>query len=128
MIPVFIGGMLTILGLSLAGLAIVTSTMGEGFVSIIIKRDKLNTLLSIIFNFYFSGFVIGLTIVSLTISLICIKLPLESNLSLFIILTLINSYLVFFSVIYAVMLLGTCIRLFITKYVIELHDKYKKGT
>lgn len=46
-IPVFIGGLLTILGLSLSGLAIVTATLGDKFLTTIIKAKKLDSLFSI---------------------------------------------------------------------------------
>lgn len=125
LISVFIGGLCTVLGLSLAGLAIVTSTMTENFISIIVRRSKLYSLLGIIFNFYFSGFIIGVTIFLLTLSLIILKIPSDFNIVLFVILVFVNSFFVFFSLIYATMLLGTCIRLFITKYAIEINENAK---
>jgi len=122
-IPVFIGGMFTILGLSLAGLAIVTATLGEKFLSIIIQQKKLYKIISIIFNFYFSGFIIGITIFLLTFALLVLKIPLPFSLVLFIIFFFVNVYIALFSIIYSIMLLGTCIRLFLVRYAIELKSK-----
>lgn len=119
LIPSFIGGMLTILALSLTGLAIVTSTLGEKFITIITKHGKLYSVLGILFNFYFAGFVIGITIVSLTFTYITMSISKPFNDLLYIILAFVNSYLVFFSVIYSIMLLGTCIRMFLVKYAVE---------
>jgi len=117
-IPVFIGGLLTILGLSLSGLAIVTATLGDKFLTTIIKAKKLDSLFSIIFNFYFAGFIIGLTVVILTISYVLLSFKTDFSLPTYFIFSFISIYLVFFSVIYSIMLLGTCIRLFLTKYTV----------
>lgn len=119
LIPSFIGGMLTILALSLTGLAIVTSTLGEKFITIITRSGKLYSVLGILFNFYFAGFVIGITIVSLTFTYIIMGISKPYNDLLYSILVFMNSYLVFFSVIYSIMLLGTCIRMFLVKYAVE---------
>ena len=116
MVPIFIGGMLTILGLSLAGLAIVSGTLGEGFLTTLIRKGKLYSLLNILFSFYFAGFIIGITLFSLTSSYIVLSFKLQFHWIAYITLVLINVYLVFFSIIYSVMLLGTCIRLFLLKY------------
>ena len=124
-LPVLIGGMFTILGLSLAGLAIVTSTLGESFISTLIKENKLYSLISIIFNFYFSGFLIGTTIIVLVFALITLKVPLNFSFFFFLLLFFLSTFLFIFSTIYAIMLLGTCIRLFLVKYAIELSSKKK---
>lgn len=118
-IPIFIGGMITILGLSLAGLAIVSSTLGDKFLTTLIIKGKLYSILSILFSFYFAGFIIGMSIVFLTFSYIILSFKVPFNLNLYIGLTFVNSYLVFFSIIYSVMLLGTCIRLVLIKYTVE---------
>lgn len=123
-IPVLLGGMFTILGLSLAGLAIVTGTLKERFITILIKEKKLYTLISILFNFYFSGFLIGITIILLVVSLFSVFVPIEFNFIYFVMMFFLTTFFVFFSTIFSITLLGTCIRLFLTRYAIEL----KKGS
>lgn len=118
LIPVFIGGLLTILALSLSGLAIVTATLGDDFLTIMIKNKKLLSVLEIIFSFYFAGFIIGLSIVILSISYIVLSFKTEFSWIAYGILSFLSIYFLFFSIIYSIMLLGTCLRLFFAKYVI----------
>ncbi|MFC4411450.1 hypothetical protein ACFOZY_13565 [Chungangia koreensis] len=119
LIPVFIGGMFTILGLSLAGLAIVTATIGEKFITKLVKEKKLYSLIDIIFSFYFAGAIISLTIIILLLTYFIIMTVSYFNIVWFSVVSFINIYFTFFSLIYSVMLLGTCIRLLLVKYAIE---------
>lgn len=126
LILVFISGLLTVLALSLTGLAIVTSTISDEVIDKIIEKNRLLNIISIFFNFYFAGFLIGSTIFLLTISYILINLPYTFSHTLFVVFVFFNSYLIFLSIIYSVMLLGTSIRVFLIKYAINNQIKFKK--
>lgn len=118
LILMFISGLMTVLALSLTGLAIVTSSISDGVIDKIIEEKRLGNIVSIFFNFYFAGFLIGLSVFLLTISFIIISLPYSFSHPSFLILVFLNGYLIFLSIIYSVMLLGTSIRVFLIKYVI----------
>lgn len=119
LIPVFIGGMFTLLGLALAGLAIVTATIGEKFITVLVNEKKLYSIIEIVFSFYFAGAIIALNIVLLTIVQFMIHTMDFFNTVAFLIIAYAVIYLVIFSVVYSVMLLGTCIRILLVKYAIE---------
>jgi hypothetical protein len=119
------GGFFSLLGLSLAGLALITGTIQDEFVKKIESKNSFHVLISIIFNFYFAGGLIALTIIILLITYFISLFPLKLNVILLIALLLLNFYFVIFSLIYTVMLLGTCIRMFMTRYYI-LNKNSKK--
>lgn len=119
LITAFISGMLTILALSLTGLAIIVSSFSEKFLTIVIRESKLNSFVSILFNFYFAGFVIGVSVLLLTISYIVLSISMPFSLGLYSFLIFTTTYSVFFSIIFSIMLLGTCIRMFLVKYAVE---------
>lgn len=111
-----IGGLFALLGFTISGLAIVTGTISDTTVKRINEKKRIPALLSVMFNFYFCGAIVGFTIILHIFSILYLNLDIVINFNLFKIFTFINIYFLIFSLIYSVMLLGTCIRLFILKH------------
>lgn len=116
MLPVIVGGLFALLGFTIGGLAIVTGTIEKNVIDVMREKDKVDHFISVIFNFYFSGFILGVTIIFCIFTLIIIKIPSEFSYVFFILSSFLLIYMVIFAIIYSVMLLGTCIRIFLLKY------------
>ena len=110
------GGFFSLLGLIVGGLALITASIGNDVIGKINEKKKIEDLISVIFNFYFSGVLTGFTLIFSIITYLVTFIPLEFRLCLFIPWSFFLSYMVMFSIVYAVMLLGTCIRIFLMRY------------
>lgn len=110
------GGFFSLLGLIIGGLALITASIGNDLIDEIKKVNKVEEIMSVIFNFYFSGVITGLTLIGSVIAYIVTFLPMEFKPILFFVWCFIHAYMITFSVIYSVMLLGTCIRIFLLRY------------
>ncbi|GAB6254512.1 hypothetical protein [Peribacillus sp. N1] len=121
--PIIIGGLFGILGFIIGGLAIITGTISVELLTKIIDKNQLKELMSIIFNFYFSGAVTGLTVILAILTSVVTSLQIPFEWYLFIPWSIVLSYFVVFSIIYSIMLLGTCIRILLLKYFILKNDK-----
>ncbi|MGH4051263.1 MAG: hypothetical protein ACREVX_07905 [Clostridium sp.] len=108
--------LVTLLGFSIGGLAIISGTLGSKLVQKIEKEDKMINLIGILFSFYFIGFIIGITIIIFLLLYICSYFPYAINIKGLFALVLIATYLFSFSIFYSVSLLGTCIRMFKINY------------
>lgn len=111
----FIGGFLSVLGFTIGGLALITGTISENVLRNIEKDDKEESLVNVIFIFYFSGFLNGLNVLILSSVYLVSLFNLPVSPWLFITITAPVIYLLFFSLIYSIMLLGTCIRIFLLR-------------
>lgn len=111
-----LGGFFSLLGFTISGLALLTGTIGTDVITKIREDNKIDHLISVIFNFYFCGVIIGTTAIFSLVTYMITFIPISFNVYIFYFLGLVYSYLVIFSIIYSVMLLGTCIRLFLLKY------------
>jgi hypothetical protein len=111
-----LGGFFSLLGFTIGGLALLTGTIGAEVITKLREEKKIDHLMSVIFNFYFCGVVTGLTAILSLITYIITFIPMKINIILFYIWGLLYCYLIIFSIIYSVMLLGTCIRLFLLRY------------
>ncbi|MCA1215907.1 hypothetical protein HUN88_04080 [Bacillus amyloliquefaciens] len=116
LLPVILGGFFSLLGLTIGGLAIITGTIEEEIISKIREKRKFQSLISIIYNFYFCGALIGFSMVLSILAYIITYMELDFNMFFFLIGSLLFNYFLFFSIIYSVMLLGTCIRIFLLRY------------
>ncbi|MBF7081867.1 hypothetical protein IT084_02615 [Desulfallas sp. Bu1-1] len=112
-------GLLGVLGFLVGGLAIISGTISNKILKNINTEDKFDHLINIVFVFYFNGALVGFTLV-LFLSL---YLSLYTNWSIselkVFIISLIINYFFWFTIIYAVMLLGTCLRLLVLTYKFE---------
>jgi len=116
LLPVILGGFFSLLGLTIGGLAIITGTIEEDIISRIREERKFESLISIIYNFYFCGALIGFSIVLSILVYLITFMELNFDVFLFWGGSLFFNYFILFSVIYSVMLLGTCIRIFLLRY------------
>ena len=103
--------LLGVLGFLIGGLAIISGTISNKILKKINSEEKFNHLMEIVFTFYFDGSLIGVTLLNFITLYFCSYTDwLISAKSVFFI-TLFSGYLFWFSVIYSIMLLGTCLRL-----------------
>ena len=116
----FSSGMLGLLGVYITGLALMITVLSEDSLKILEKNDKIESLVGILYCFYFAGAIILLTIVDF---ILCYFLIL-TNISVYSIVIyffiLISNFLFFYSLSYTVALLGTCINIFIANKEIKL--------
>lgn len=116
LLPTIIGGYFSLLGFSIGALAILTGTLGNKIISNVNDDGKIKHLMNVIFTFYFSGSLMGFSLVLLIFSYLATFTEILINVGVFVSWVLIVSYIVYFSIIYAIMLFGTCIRLFLLGY------------
>ncbi len=109
-------GLLGLLGFIVTGLSILSATTSNKMIEAVNEEGKIKHLVNIMFSYYFTGGLIGITIVSLVVSYISTYLTFEMNKLTLFIWTVIVSYLCFFSIISCVMLLGTSMRFFLLNY------------
>ncbi|MGG1791702.1 hypothetical protein ABDI27_17735 [Bacillus mycoides] len=111
-----LGGFFSLLGFTISGLALLTGTIGAKVITKIREEKKIEHLISVIFNFYFCGVIIGATTILSLLTYLVTFVQMPLNRTLFYVWAFLYSYLIVFSIIYSVMLLGTCIRLFLLQY------------
>ncbi|MDQ0202492.1 hypothetical protein [Pectinatus haikarae] len=105
-------GLIGLLGFLVAGLAMMASIITKEAILKIDEKKKSKSLVGILFSFYFEGFIVGLNIVLMILSYILVSFPQKINFYIFMILAFLISYIFWFSIIYAITLLGTCINFF----------------
>ena len=110
-------GYMSLLGFVIAGLALTSGTTSMKSVDNIKKENKFKKLVSIFFSFAFLGFIIVLSLIVLLFIHLCsyIVSMYVTNLNLMVI-SLLSTYLFWFSILYSIGLLGTCINIFILNY------------
>lgn len=116
MLLYLITGLIAMLGFVVAGLAIMLSTTSNVVLTKVIDEEKMEYLISVFASFVYIG-VVMVTLIICCIAfyfILGIDYPFIS--SLYIILAIVLSYLVFFTLFYVVSLLGTCINIFIFNY------------
>ncbi|MFG0234831.1 hypothetical protein [Brevibacillus porteri] len=116
LLPTIIGGYFSLLGFLVGALAIITGTLGNKVMSNIVDDGKIKHMMSIIFNFYFSGSLMGVALTLLILSYLSTFTAIPLNAGVFIVWSILVCFVVYFSIIYSIMLLGTCIRLFLLGY------------
>lgn len=116
----FSSGMLGLLGVYITGLALMITVISEDSLKILEKNDKIESLVGILYCFYFAGAIILLTIVDFIMCyfLILTNIPVPSIVIYFLIS--ISNFLFFYSLSYTVALLGTCINIFIANKNIKI--------
>lgn len=125
LLGVLIGSIFGMLGFVIGGLALIVGSIGKKMIDKINNDEKFNSLLGIIFRFYFVGSILALTALTQIFTYIILMFPSEFEKKLTCFLIFINSYLFIFSLISSVMLMGSCIRLMILQYYYEEEDKDK---
>lgn len=116
------------LGFIISGLAIFTGTITNKLVKNINSDRKIDSLIGILFSFYFIGMIIALSVVWYLIVYIFLASDFIFEISKLIAIGLLCTYLYMYAVFYSVSLLGTCIRLFFVsyKYSIDLQEEKER--
>lgn len=108
--------LLGMLGFIISGLAIISGTVSNKIAHEINKEGKFQSLLSILFSFYYIGTIIAILILMYFFSYLVISLKLDFQIYVYLFLSFVLSYSLAFAVFYSVSLLGTCINMFVINY------------
>ncbi|HAP4420333.1 TPA: hypothetical protein IUW16_000764 [Enterococcus faecalis] len=115
-VGVLIGSVVGLLGFVIGGLALIVSSIGIELIETVDNANKFDSLMSIIFRFYFVGSVLGLTVIIQIITFLILLTSYDFNFWLTLVLVFFNSFFFIFSLIASIMLMGSCIRLMILQY------------
>lgn len=116
-LTLYIGaGLISMLGFIISGLAIASGTISNKMTHEINKKGKFDSLVSILFSFYYIGKVIGIFVALYFISYLFISIDIDLVIWIYYLLGVVLSYGFFFIIFYSVSLLQTCINLFILSY------------
>lgn len=104
------------LGFIISGLAIFTGTITTRLAENINSDKKINSLISILFSFYFIGMIMGCSFVLYLIVYTFFTTNYGFHVWILVSTSVICSYLYLFCIFYSISLLGTCLRLFLISY------------
>lgn len=110
------GGLFGLLAFVISGLSILSATLSTKVINSINSEGKINYLINIMFSFYYTGGLIGLTLISSLFTYGVTYIPFEMSLTLLGIWSMVLCYISFFTLITSVMLLGTSLRFFLLNY------------
>lgn len=113
LLSAIIGGLLGLLGFLITGLSILASLITSKAAEKIDGDNIAEELLYLLFSFYFSGSLTAIGIFLSIVDYLVLKMQLPFHYLLYIGLSIVTTYFVVFSILYAVGLLGTCINVFI---------------
>ena len=124
---ILISGLIGLLGFLVTGLAMMASIITKKSVENIDSLGKTKSLAGILFSFYFEGAVVGFNIIVMLIAYVVLAFPIEIVDIVLMVLTAIIAYTFFFTILYAVTLLGSCINFFFVNvcYDHEIDEKTK---
>jgi MFS family permease len=109
-------GLISVLGFTVGALAIMSGTISNRLVNKVVEEEKIKYLMGVIYSFYFSGVVIGCTIISFLFMYLISYSNLQVTAIAMIGVSMFLSYFFWFSIIYSIALLGTCVRIFLLNY------------
>ncbi|PEI51130.1 hypothetical protein [Priestia aryabhattai] len=116
-------GLLGMLGFIISGLAIISGTIGNKVTHQIIQQNKFQSLLSILFSFFYIGRFVGITIILFVASYFIVGISLQFNIYLYGIMSFLLSYCLFFSIFFSVSLLGTCLNIFVLNFLYSQEEQ-----
>lgn len=124
---ILISGLIGLLGFLVTGLAMMASIITKKSVENIDSLGKTKSLAGILFSFYFEGAMVGFNIIVMLATYIVLTFPIEIMDDVLILSTAIIAYSFFFTILYAVTLLGSCINFFFVNvcYDYELEEESK---
>lgn len=105
-------GLIGLLGFLVAGLAMMASIITREAIKKIDQVKKAKSLAGILFSFYFEGFIVGVNVLLMIFSYVLLTFSAAIDMIYLIPLSGFISYCFWFSIIYAISLLGTCINFF----------------
>lgn len=118
-----IGTLLGLLGFLIGGAALLTGSISIDMMKVIDKHQKFHQLLALLVPFYLLGVMVGISFFISVFIYLVVLTNLPFNFFMIFIFSLFNFYFLFYSLISSIMLLGTCIRIFILRYKIENIEK-----
>ncbi|MET3092118.1 hypothetical protein [Enterococcus casseliflavus] len=118
-----IGTLLGLLGFLIGGAALLTGSISIDMMKVIDKSQKFHQLLALLVPFYLLGVMVGISFFISVFSYLVVLTNFPFNFFMVFIFALFNFYFLFYSLISSIMLLGTCIRIFILRYKIENIEK-----
>ncbi|MEC0305741.1 hypothetical protein P4H67_03035 [Paenibacillus lautus] len=113
MLLYILSGLIAMLGFIVAGLAIMLSTTSITVFNKVIKENKLEYLISVFASFVYIAVIIVILIIICIMMYFILSINTQFVFWLYMIIGVLLSYLVFFTLFYVVSLLGTCINIFI---------------
>lgn len=132
LLPMIITSLVILLVGVLISATIVTANRKDNFVQILVRQDKIQYLFNILFSFYFTAFLLATSIVLLTsvyilnYSLLHLNFNVSFTKNVFVVVSLLLAYLVLYSIISTTTLIGTQLRLFFVRFLIESKDSWEK--
>ncbi|MUO32846.1 hypothetical protein [Enterococcus gallinarum] len=118
-----IGTLLGLLGFLIGGAALLTGSISIDMMKVIDKHQKFHQLLALLVPFYLLGVMVGISFFISVFIYLVVLTNFPFNFFMIFIFSLFNFYFLFYSLISSIMLLGTCIRIFILRYKIENIEK-----
>lgn len=118
-----IGTLLGLLGFLIGGAALLTGSISIDMMKVIDKHQKFHQLLALLVPFYLLGVIVGISFFISVFIYLVVLTNFPFNFFMVFIFSLFNFYFLFYSLISSIMLLGTCIRIFILRYKIENIEK-----
>lgn len=118
-----LAGLFGLLGFIIGGLSILSGTISVKVIDSINDEGKIKHLIRIMFSFYYTGALIGVTIVFSLFSYISTYTQFQMNIYVLVIWSLILSYISYFTIITCVMLMGTSLRFFLLNHWYYLKQK-----
>lgn len=106
-------GLIGLLGFVIAGLALITSTLSNKLFKFIEANGKSDSLKRILLSFYLLGIILAFVIIASIIIHIWVYIIGGSDKGLFLLITFLFSYMIIFSILYSVKLVGNCYELFL---------------
>lgn len=104
------------LGFIISGIAIFTGTITNKLVKNIDTDNKIESLIGILFSFYFIGAVIGINTVGFIFMYLFSYSAIKASVWSIITIGFLLGYLYIFSIFYSISLIGTCLKLFFVSY------------
>jgi len=127
MLPGFAAGLIGLFGFLISGLAVLTGMISKRVTVLIDDKKASHALLELLFSFFFEGAIIAACIVGIVFAYIILHIDQPTIIGLFISYGLILAYFFWFSILYGVGLIGTCINIFFlnVKCEIEIEKREK---
>ena len=113
---IFIPCLIALLGITFTGLAFVSGTVSLKATKNLLKKNKIQSLISIFFTFYFLGWIIAITIFLYIVVFIAAISDFVINFWTAFIISLLIIYFTLFIILYSVGLFDTCIKIFFVNY------------
>ena len=117
--PALIG----LLGFLIAGIALLASVITDKALIVLDKQNIVETFVDLLFSFYFIGSILGITIFLLIVDYFLLKIPQDTYVWFFIVMLCITIYLMIYSILYTIALLGTCINTFFANIFLTFQKK-----